>query len=314
MNKRILIAVGGNALVESKEKQSEQDQYNRVKKTCAPLVELIEDEYEIAITHGNGPQVGFILQKSELAFQEQNLDRTPIDTADAQTQGAIGFYLQQNILNIIKEHHFDHKVATIVTQVLVDKKDPSFNNPSKPVGSFYEKSEALNLHKKFGWAVEEDAGRGWRRVVPSPEPIDVLEKEIILDLLNKKTIVVACGGGGIPTILENGKYKGAEAVIDKDKASALLANQVGADQLIITTAVNYVYINFNKPEQQKLEHITTEELKQYIQENQFAKGSMLPKIEAIIKFLENGGKKAIITSPDKLAEAIKGESGTHITL
>ncbi len=314
MNKRVVIAIGGNALVENKDKQSEKDQYRQVKKTCASLVELIEEAYEIVITHGNGPQVGFILQKSELAFQEQGLDRTPIDTADAQTQGSIGFYLQQNILNLIKERNYSEKVATIITQVLVNKKDPSFNNPSKPIGSFYPKEEALRLHRKFGWAVEEDAGRGWRRVVPSPEPIDVLEKEIILDLLKRKTIVVACGGGGIPTVLKNKHYEGVEAVIDKDKASALLANQIKADQLIITTAVNYVYINFNTPEQKKLTKISVTKLKQYIKENHFARGSMLPKIEAVIKFLEAGGKKAIITSPNNLAKAIRGESGTHITL
>ncbi|MFZ2190388.1 MAG: carbamate kinase [Candidatus Magasanikiibacteriota bacterium] len=313
MPKRIVIAVGGNALIKDKEHQTEKDQYNQVKKTCEALIPLFSKNLEIVITHGNGPQVGFIMQRSELGFNQQNLHRVPLDTADAETQGAIGFYLQQSLDNIFTKKKLDKKAVTVVTQVLVNKNDPAFNNPSKPIGSFYTKAQAKSLYKKYGWAVEEDAGRGWRRVVASPQPIDVIEKESIEELLQNNTVVVACGGGGIPVVEERGKLIGVEAVIDKDFASALLANQIKADILVIATAVDFVYINFGKPEQKKLEDITVQELKNYIEQGHFARGSMLPKIQAVIKFLENGGKKAIITSPNKLAQALEGKSGTRIS-
>lgn len=313
MSKRIVIAIGGNALVKDKEHQTELDQYLQVKRTCQELAPLFKKRLEIVITHGNGPQVGFIMQRSELAFKTQNLHRTPLDSADAETQGNIGFFIQQNLLNLFKKLEIKRQAVTVVTQVLVDKNDSAFNNPTKPIGSFYSKEEAKQLYKKNGWAVAEDAGRGWRRVVASPKPLDVIEKEIILDLIKKKVVIVACGGGGIPVVEERGKLVGVEAVIDKDFASALLANQIKADTLVIATAVDFVYLNYNKPNQQKLENINIQELKKLIDQGHFAKGSMLPKIQATINFLEHGGQVAIITSPEKLALALEGKSGTHIT-
>ncbi len=313
MGKRIVLAVGGNALITDKNHQSEADQYEQVKITCGHIAPLIEAGHELVISHGNGPQVGFILESSELAFQNKILDRIPIDSADAQTQGSIGFYLVQNLRNILTEKNLSYEVAGIITQSLVDINDPAFNNPTKPIGSFYTQEEAQALHKKNNWTVAEDAGRGWRRVIPSPEPINIIEKEIIKKLLKEKIIIIASGGGGIPVIKKDNKLIGIEAVIDKDKASALLANEISADELIIATAVEKVYLNYKKSNQQELNKVNLKEIKKYLEAGHFAKGSMLPKIQAVIKFLENGGKKAIITSPEKLSEALAGKTGTHIT-
>jgi len=313
MGKRIVLAVGGNALITDKNHQSEADQYEQVKITCGHIVPLIEAGHELVISHGNGPQVGFILESSELAFQNKILDRIPIDSADAQTQGSIGFYLVQNLRNILTEKNLSYEVAGIITQSLVDINDPAFNNPTKPIGSFYTQEEAQALHEKNNWTVAEDAGRGWRRVIPSPEPINIIEKEIIKKLLKEKIIIIASGGGGIPVIKKDNKLIGIEAVIDKDKASALLANEISADELIIATAVEKVYLNYKKSNQQELNKVNLKEIKKYLEAGHFAKGSMLPKIQAVIKFLENGGKKAIITSPEKLSEALAGKTGTHIT-
>lgn len=313
MGKRIVLAVGGNALITDKNHQSEADQYEQVKITCGHIAPLIEAGHELVISHGNGPQVGFILESSELAFQNKILDRIPIDSADAQTQGSIGFYLVQNLRNILTEKNLSYEVAGIITQSLVDINDPAFNNPTKPIGSFYTQEEAQALHEKNNWTVAEDAGRGWRRVIPSPEPINIIEKEIIKKLLKEKIIIIASGGGGIPVIKKDNKLIGIEAVIDKDKASALLANEISADELIIATAVEKVYLNYKKSNQQELNKVNLKEIKKYLEAGHFAKGSMLPKIQAVIKFLENGGKKAIITSPEKLSEALTGKTGTHIT-
>jgi len=313
MSKRIVLAIGGNALIIDKDHQTEADQYKQVKKTCKDILPLVQAGYEVIITHGNGPQVGFILERSEIAAKANGLHRVPIDTADAETQGAIGFYLAQNMKNFLAAEGLENEVVALITQVLVNASDPAFNNPTKPIGSFYSKAEAMALYKNNGWAVSEDAGRGWRRVIPSPQPIDVIEKETIKQLLKNKTIVITCGGGGVPVVYQRGKLKGVEAVIDKDRASALLASQVKADELIIATAVDYVYINFGKPNQKKLAKVTISQIKKYIAEGHFAKGSMLPKIEAALKFLEAGGKEAIITSPGKLARALEGKSGTHIS-
>ena len=313
MPKRIVLAIGGNALIVDKEHKSEADQYEQIRLTCKDILPLVKAGHEIVITHGNGPQVGFILERSEITAKVNGLHRVPIDTADAETQGSIGFYLAQNMRNFLNNEGMENEVVALVTQVLVDASDPAFNNPSKPIGSFYSKEEALALHKTNGWAISEDAGRGWRRVIPSPEPIDVIEKETIKKLLKNKSIIIACGGGGVPVVSKRGKLIGVEAVIDKDRASSLLANQIKADELIIATAVDFVYINFGKPEQKKLTKVTVAQMKDHIKQGHFAKGSMLPKIEAVIKFLENGGKEAIITSPKKLAMALEGKSGTHVT-
>lgn len=311
MSKRLVIAVGGNALIADKDHQSESDQNEQVRKTCAHIIPLIVAGHEVVITHGNGPQVGFILQRSEMCSEK--LSRIPINTAGAQTQGAIGYYFVQNLKNLLQSNNLEQSVCALVTQTLVNKNDESFQKPSKPIGSFWSQTEAIQMQKQYGWIMKEDAGRGYRRVVASPMPLEILEKDIIQKLIADKTIVIAGGGGGVPVIKdEQGQLQGVEAVIDKDRGSAHLANEIKADALIIATAVDFVYINFNKDNQKKLEQITVAELKEYIEEGQFASGSMLPKIEAVIQFLENGGKEAIITSPEMLTLALNGQGGTHI--
>ncbi|MBI5221201.1 MAG: carbamate kinase [Candidatus Magasanikbacteria bacterium] len=248
MTKRIVIAVGGNALIADKDHQSETDQSEQVKKTCAHIIPLIVAGHEVVITHGNGPQVGFILQRSEMCAEK--FSRIPIDTAGAQTQGAIGYYFVQNLKNLLQSNKLEQSVCALVTQTLVNKNDESFQKPSKPIGSFWSPTDAAQLDAQYGWTMKEDAGRGFRRVVASPMPIDILEKDIIKKLLADKTIVIAGGGGGVPVIKdEQGQLSGIEAVIDKDRGSAHLANEINADALIIATAVDFVYVNLNKDNQ-----------------------------------------------------------------
>jgi carbamate kinase len=311
--KRIVIAVGGNALIENKDKQSEQDQYLQVYKTCQHIFPLIEAGHQVVITHGNGPQVGFILQRAEIAFEQTGMDRVPIDVADAQTQGAIGYFFVRALHNLFLENKISKKAVALITHVEVDPKDAGYQNPSKPIGTFYPKSEAKLLSDQYGWTMKEDAGRDYRRVVPSPLPKKILEKEIILDLITQSHIVIACGGGGIPVIADKNGLQGSEAVIDKDRTGALLANELKADIFVVATAVDFVYLDFNKPTQKKLEQVTYDEMSGYLKAGHFAEGSMKPKIEAVLAFLKDGGKKAIITSPEQLGNALKDLSGTHIT-
>ena len=309
--KLAVVAVGGNSLILDPKKVTVEDQYRAATETTKHIADMIEAGWDVAIGHGNGPQVGNILIQSEAA---KNIVPTiPMDIAGAFTQGGLGYMISQVIKNHLVEHKYNTDVATIVTQVLVDKNDPAFKNPTKPVGPFYKNREELNDKiEKEGWVVIEDAGRGFRRVVASPKPLDILEKKVIKDLIENDVIVIAVGGGGIPVVNDNGKFKGVAAVIDKDFASSLLATEIKADYFIISTGVEKVAINFNKPDMKLIDKMNVKECEQYISEGHFAKGSMLPKIEASMKFLENGGKNVIITSPEKIFDAVNGKTGTHI--
>jgi carbamate kinase len=306
-----VVAVGGNALIKSKAHQTVQDQYGCAKDTMSHIVDMIEMGWDVAISHGNGPQVGFILRRSELSKNE--LHEVPLDYCGADTQGAIGYMFQRALHNEFNRRGLDKVAATVVTQTLVDKNDPAFQNPTKPIGSFMDEEDAKMRAEKDGWIVVEDAGRGWRRVVPSPRPIRIVEAEAIHTLLKAGISAVGVGGGGIPVIEdENGNLKGVEAVIDKDFGSALLAKMVDADLFVISTAVEKVALNFNTPDEVLLDKMTVAEAKQYMDEGHFAPGSMLPKVKAIIQFLENGGKKALITDPEHIGEALEGKTGTWI--
>ena len=309
-----VIAIGGNSLIKDKAHQSVEDQYEAAYETCIHIADMIEAGYEVVIGHGNGPQVGFILRRSEIAAKVEGMHEVPLDVCGADSQGAIGYALQQNLQNELRRRGINKPVATVVTQTLVDRKDAAFQKPSKPIGGFMDEAEAKRREKEMGWTVVEDAGRGWRRVVASPIPMEIVEIESIKALINSGTIVIAVGGGGIPVIRnEKGDLEGVAAVIDKDFGSSLLAQNVGAELFVISTAVEKAALNFGKPEQKWLDKITMTEAKAYLAEGtHFAKGSMAPKIQAIIWFLENGGKQAIITNPENIGRALKGETGTLI--
>jgi len=309
-----VIAIGGNSLVKDKTRQSVQDQYKAVNETCKHIADMILAGWTVAIGHGNGPQVGFVLRRSEIAFQVEGIHEVPLDVCGADTQGATGYMLQQNLYNEFLINKIDKKVATIVTQVEVDPNDPAFQHPTKPIGSFMDQSLAEEKKDKEGWSIREDAGRGWRRVVPSPLPKRVVEEPAVKELINAGMCVITVGGGGIPVVAdESGKLVGIAAVIDKDYASSLLAKGVGAELLIISTAVEKVALNFGKPDEEWLDRMTLEEARKYFAEGtHFAKGSMAPKIQACIWFLESGGKTAIITNPENIGRALAGETGTWI--
>ncbi len=312
-NKLAVIAIGGNSLIKDRQHQTVLDQYIAAHETCEHIVSMIRDGWDIAISHGNGPQVGFILRRSELAAHE--LHEIPLDVCGADTQGAIGYALQQNLNNEFRRLGINRHAATIVTQVEVSQDDPSFKSPSKPIGSFMDETEAVRRRENNNWDVVEDSNRGWRRVVPSPRPIRIVEEEAIKALLKAGLVVIAVGGGGIPVASdEKGDLIGIAAVIDKDYASSLLASNIDAELFIMSTAVEKVALNFGKPEQTWLDSITVKEAKEYLEEGiHFAAGSMAPKIEAAIQFLEKGGKKVIITDPQNLENALAGKTGTHIT-
>lgn len=306
-----VVAIGGNSLIKDKQHRTVQDQYKAAGETCHHIADMIAAGWDVAIGHGNGPQVGFILRRSELARHE--LHEVPLDVCGADSQGAIGYALQQNLYNEFRHRGMNRQAATVITQVLVDRNDPAFKNPSKPIGSFMDETEAQGRREKEGWDVVEDAGRGWRRVVASPIPQAVVELDSVKDLIGKGITVITVGGGGIPVIeKENGDLEGVAAVIDKDFASSLLAQQIGADLLLISTAVEKVYLNFGKPNQTAIDRMTVAEAQQYVEEGHFAAGSMLPKVQAIIRFLEAGGKQALITDPPNIKRALQGETGTWI--
>ncbi len=309
--KLAILAVGGNSLIIDPSHKTVQDQYAAVVETCKHIAGLIQKGYRVVVTHGNGPQVGFILRRSELAKHE--LHEVPLDSCGADTQGAIGYQVQRALYNEMRRWPKRPEVATVVTQVLVDRNDPSYQKPSKPIGSFMDAEEAELHRQKDGWAVVEDAGRGFRRVVASPRPKKIIELEAIRRLLESDIVVVAVGGGGIPVVEdEEGNLFGSEAVIDKDLATSLLARDLKADLLIISTAVEKVFLNYKKPDQKALDRITLAEARQYLKEGHFAPGSMKPKIEAIIEFLEAGGREALITDPQHLVPALEHRSGTWI--
>jgi len=306
-----VVAVGGNSLIKNKELRTIPDQYAAAYESMTHIAGMIEAGWDVVITHGNGPQVGFILRRAELALHE--LHPVPLDSCGADTQGAIGYMFQRALYNEFKQRGIDKKSATVVTQVLVDGKDPAFQNPSKPIGSFMDEGMAAERTAQEGWAVVEDAGRGWRRVVPSPLPVRIIEQDAIQSLIEDGFVVIGVGGGGIPVVEdEKGELVGIEAVIDKDFASALLANNIQADLLLISTAVEKVALNFNKPDQQWIDRMTLDEAKKHLADGQFGKGSMEPKIRAIVGFLERGGKEALITDPANIELALEGKTGTRI--
>jgi carbamate kinase len=309
-----VVAIGGNSLIKDSAHRRVEDQYEAIKETVANLVDIIELGFKILITHGNGAQVGFILRRSEIAFKHEGLHFVPLVSCVADTQGAIGYQIQQALNNEFKQRGIHQQAVTVVTQVKVDRADPAFNKPSKPIGAFYSKEEMTELIKSNpGWQLVEDAGRGYRRVVASPKPIDIVEKAVIRLLVQEGFCVVAAGGGGIPVReTEYGLLEGVDAVIDKDYASALLAREMGAETLIVSTGVDKICLNYGKPDQTPLDQLSLAETRKYMAAGHFAEGSMLPKIKAIVSFLEQGGKKAIISRPESLKQAVMGKAGTCI--
>jgi carbamate kinase len=314
MTKLAVLAIGGNSLIKDKQHETVEDQYDAVCETAKHIAGMIEQDFDVVITHGNGPQVGFILRRSEIAHEVAGMHLVPLVNCGADTQGAIGYQIQQALNNEFRMRGIKKNAVTVVTQVVVDRKDPAFQNPSKPIGTFYTKERAKELQKEHpDWVIIDDAGRGYRRIVSSPMPVEIVEQDAIETLVRKGFSVVGVGGGGIPVIRrDDGILEGVAAVIDKDNASSLLAINIKADAFIISTAVEKVCLNFNQPNQIVLDKLTVAEAKKYIEEGHFAKGSMLPKIQAIVKFLEAGGKEAIVTNPESLEKALKGETGTHI--
>ena len=309
----IVIALGGNALLQRGQKGTFEEQYGNVKKTTARVADLIERGYKIVLTHGNGPQVGATLLRHEAA---KNIVPTfPLDACGAETQGFIGYMIQQALRNELKSRGIDKFVVTVVTRVIVDKHDSAFQNPTKPIGPFYTKEEADKIkQQKPELVIKEDAGRGYRRIVPSPDPKIIAERYAIRALVDAGFVVVACGGGGIPIIEENMLAVGVEAVIDKDLAGQRLATLIGANTFVILTDVEGAYVNYGKPNQELIREITTGKLRNYAREGQFKEGSMGPKIEAAIRFVESGGERAVIASLGSLIEALDNKTGTQVMM
>jgi carbamate kinase len=306
----VLIAMGGHAFIQRDETGTIEDHERNAARIAQRLMPLIEAGYRLVITHGNGPQVGNLLIQQELARKET--PELPLDVLVAMTEGSLGYVLQQGLLNAMNKKKIERFVVTVVTQVFVDGNDPAFENPNKPIGPFLSKEDAEQRRDTLGWKIAEDSeGRGWRRRVASPRPLRVLQRDMIRDAAGAGHIVVACGGGGVPIKRTESGYLGVEAVVDKDLTSAVLGANIGAELLIILTAVPQVYINFGKPDQQPLGAVTIEELERLYAAGQFPPGSMGPKIEAVIHFLRNGGRRAVVTDPENLPMAIEGRAGTH---
>jgi len=308
-----VIALGGNAILKPGQRGTFAEQMANVRQTCEQLTQMVLSlKYKIIVTHGNGPQVGNILLQNEAG---RNVAAPmPLDVCGAESQGQIGYMIQQSLHGLLAGNgRGDIPIATVVTQVVVDKNDPAFQNPSKPVGPFYTDAQAKELEKTKGYHVREDAGRGWRRVVPSPDPIVIFEKEVIRQLVEARTIVIASGGGGIPVIKEEGRLVGVEAVIDKDLAGERLAEDANACIFLILTDVEHVNLHYKTPQEKAISHMTLAEAKRYHVEGHFAEGSMEPKIRAVVRFIEAGGEKAIITSLDHAMDALEGNAGTTIT-
>jgi len=316
MTKKLaVVAIGGNSLIKDEKHKTVEDQYQAAKETTYHIADMIEAGWDVAIGHGNGPQVGFILRRSEIAAKVEGMHEVPLDVCGADSQGAIGYALQQTLQNELYKRGIKKNVATVVTQVLVDKNDQAFQKPTKPIGSFMDEADAKRREKEMSWNVVEDAGRGWRRVVASPLPKEVVELDSVKTLLDSGVVVITVGGGGIPVIDKGeGEYAGTAAVIDKDYASSLLAREIKADLFVISTSVEKVALNFGKPEQKWVDQMTLAEARQFLAEGtHFAKGSMAPKIQAILWFLEaNPNGKALITNPENIGRALKGETGTWI--
>jgi carbamate kinase len=314
MGKLVVVAIGGNSLIKDPARQSVADQYAAICETAAYIVDIIADGYDTVITHGNGPQVGFILRRSEIAYRHEGLHFVPMVSCVADTQGALGYQIQQALENEFTHRRLARKAVTVVTRVEVHGDDPSFARPTKPIGSFYDKQQTQNLKEDHpDWVFVHDAGRGYRRAVASPRPIRIIELDAIEALIKQKFCVVAAGGGGIPVVRgSDGNLKGRDAVVDKDFASSLLASKLGAETLLISTAVDSVYLNFGMEDQIPLKEINSKEIKKIMAEGHFAAGSMQPKIKATLDFLDNGGTRVIITSPQLLKQAMMGEAGTCI--
>lgn len=300
MKKKVVIALGGNALGKTNE-----EQIKLVKSTAIRIVDIISNGYDVVITHGNGPQVGMIASSLEG-------NAIPFSECDAMSEGYIGYHLSQAIVNELRARGINKSCVSVLTQVVVDKDDTAFDNPTKPIGNFYSKEEASLLSDSKGYIMKEDAGRGYRRVVASPKPLEIVEFESINELISSGHIVIACGGGGIPVVLEDDKFVGVDAVIDKDLTSALLAEKIDADYLLILTGIDKVCINFDEPDEKKLDILSLSDAYKYISNNEFAEGSMLPKIEACLKFVKNTNKYAVITSLDEALNGLDGKSGTLV--
>ena len=313
MTKRALVAIGGNSLIADNANPDIPHQWDAIRKTSKHLVDMIEAGWQLIVTHGNGPQAGFILRRSELAAHE--VFALPLDIIVADTQGGIGYMLQQGLHNELYSRHHQQSVVALITQTLVDAQDPAFQKPSKPIGAFLSEDQARTFETQ-GWQIMEDAGRGWRRVVASPTPLAILEAPVINTLLDANHVVIAAGGGGIP-VVQNQKgelreVKGVYAIVDKDRASSLLAQQLDVDLLLISTGVEFVALHFNTPQQKNLTRVTASELAGYYNAGHFGAGSMAPKIEAVLAFVQKTGNPALITDPDHLAKALAGETGTWV--
>ncbi len=305
-----VVAIGGNSLIPDADHTAVRYQWDAVRETARHIAEMVAEGWKVIVTHGNGPQVGFILRRNELAAHE--VHTTPLDLIVADTQGAIGYMLQQALDNEFRRLGVARQVITLVTQVLVDRDDPAFRAPSKPIGGFLTEEEAQRFAAD-GWPVVEDAGRGWRRVVASPRPVKIIEEEAIRTAAEAGWVVIAVGGGGIPVVRNRkGELRGVAAVVDKDMASSLLARAVRADLFLISTGVEKVALFFNTPRQRDLDRVTVDELRRYMAEGHFAPGSMLPKIQAVLEYIEAGGPRAIITDPPNIVRALGGQTGTHI--
>ncbi|MCY4466485.1 MAG: carbamate kinase [Chloroflexi bacterium] len=312
IDKLVVVAIGGNSLIPDPAKPDTESQWGAVRETCRHIADMIHAGWQVVITHGNGPQVGYIMNRAEIATRVSNLHGVPLDLAVADTQGSIGYMLQQALANSLRRVGMNHTVATIITQIRVDPDDPAFANPDKPVGGYLTEAAAL-AGRLEGWRVKKETGRGWRRVVASPKPVVINEINAIQALVLAGYIVIVCGGGGVPVVRDEvGSLRGVSAVIDKDRASSLLAQTLRADLLLISTGVEKVCLNFNTPQQQPLDELTLLQARTYLAEGQFPDGSMYPKIEAAIDFVHNGGPRAIITDPPNITRALHYETGTRI--
>jgi len=308
--KTILLAVGGNSLIRAGQKGSSVEQLANARRTAAEIVNLIREGHHLVVTHGNGPQVGAALLRSERAADQ--VPGQPLDICGACTQGEIGYLLEQSLTNELARAGLHTPVIALLTQSVVSAEDPAMQHPTKPIGPFYSRQEAEEKRRSLGWQIVEDASRGYRRIVPSPDPVEIVELEVIRDLVGHGVLVVACGGGGIPVVRKDGTLTGTDAVIDKDRASALLASRLGVDLFVISTDTDYVYLDYKKPTQSPLLSVTASEIEKHLLEGQFPAGSMGPKVESVLRFLLAGGKEAIITSCDHLGKAVTGRAGTHI--
>jgi len=313
LERRAVIAIGGNALILDGQKGTIAEQYQNARETSRHIASLVKEGWSVVLTHGNGPQVGFILLRSELVGDTAPVPALSLEMCVADSQGGIGHILGQALLNELAARGEPDRVACVLTHTVVAASDPAFGDPTKPIGPYYTEAEANRKRKRQGWSIVEDAGRGYRRVVASPRPLRIVETAQIKSLVEGGFIVIAVGGGGIPVIEESpGTYRGVEAVIDKDRASALLAASLGVPLLVLSTGVEQVAVHFRRPDQRWLERITVSEAKQYLEEGEFPKGSMGPKVEAAVSFLERGGQEVLITTPAALERAIAGETGTRI--